>query len=226
MPVSSSTADAHARLAVLISGGGSNMVAIARACASGQIPATVVAVIADVPEAQGLIRARELGIPATAVDRRAHVSGGRHDRAAFEAALAATIDAASPDFIILAGFMRVLSAGFVGRYAGRMLNIHPSLLPRYPGLDTHARAIADGATEHGASVHFVTAELDGGPLIAQAPVDVVPGDTVASLSARVHAREHMLYPMVIQWLASGRLQWNDGSPRLDGAPLYSPVRLA
>lgn len=225
MPVSSST-DAHARLAVLISGGGSNMVAIARACASGQIPAVVVTAIADVPEAQGLVRAQELGISAKVVDRRAHIRGGRHDRAAFEAALAAAIDAASPDFIILAGFMRVLSAGFVGRYAGRMLNIHPSLLPRYPGLDTHARALADGATEHGASVHFVTAELDGGPLIAQAPVDVLPGDTVASLSARVHAREHMLYPMVIQWLASGRLQWNDGSPRLDGAPLTAPVRVA
>jgi phosphoribosylglycinamide formyltransferase-1 len=223
--VSSSTAEARARLAILISGGGSNMVAIAKACAAGQIPASVVAVISDVPEAAGLQRARELGVPAFAVDRRAHASGGRHDRAAFEAALAAQIDAAHPGYVILAGFMRVLSAGFVGRYAGRMLNIHPSLLPRYKGLDTHQRVLAAGDAEHGASVHFVTGELDGGPLVAQYAVPVQSGDTVASLSARVHAGEHMLYPMVIQWLASGRLRWNDGAPTLDGARLETPVRL-
>jgi phosphoribosylglycinamide formyltransferase-1 len=213
------------RLAVLISGGGSNMVAIARACAAGRIPASICIVIADVPEAAGLIRARELGLTAETVDRRAHSRGALHDRSAFEKALAGAIDARAPDYIILAGFMRVLSAAFTQQYAGRMLNIHPSLLPRHKGLDTHARVLAAGDTEHGASVHFVTGELDGGPVIAQAVVPVQPGDTVASLSARVHAREHMLYPMVIEWLATGRLRWNGGAPTLDGAPLEAPVRL-
>jgi phosphoribosylglycinamide formyltransferase-1 len=222
--VSSST-EARPRLVILISGGGSNMVAITRACAANAIEACVVAVISDVPDAPGLQRARDLGVRAIAVDRRAHVAGGHHDRQAFEAALAAQVDAARPDFIILAGFMRVLSPGFVGRHVGRMLNIHPSLLPRYKGLDTHARALAAGDAEHGASVHFVTGELDGGPVIAQYAVPVLEGDTVASLSARVHAGEHILYPMVIQWLASGRLRWNDGAPTLDGALLASPVRL-
>ena len=151
--------------------------------------------------------------------------GGRPDRAAFEAALAAAIDASGADFVILAGFMRVLSPGFVARYAGRMLNIHPSLLPRHPGLDTHARALAAGDSEHGATVHFVTAELDGGPLIAQAVLDVLPGEDIAGLSVRVHALEHKLYPMVIEWLTRGRLRWNDGSPLLDGAPLRVPVRI-
>jgi phosphoribosylglycinamide formyltransferase-1 len=226
MPVSSSTAERQSRLAILISGAGTNMVAIAAACAAGRIPARIVAVVSDVPEAPGLARAREHGLPALTIDRRAHVQGGRPDRLAFEAALTSAIDAVAPDFIILAGFMRVLSAPFVEHYAGRMLNIHPSLLPRHRGLDTHARALAAGDAEHGASVHFVTGELDGGPVIAQAPVGVESGDTVASLSARVHAREHMLYPMVIQWLASGRLRWNEGRPSLDGAALDVPVRLA
>lgn len=224
--MSSSTAEARKRLAILISGGGSNMVAITKACAANAIAARVVLVASDVPEAPGLQRARDLGVPATAIDRRAHVRGGRHDRESFEAALGAQIDAARPDFVILAGFMRVLSPGFVRRYAGRMLNIHPSLLPRYKGLDTHQRVLAAGDPEHGASVHFVTAELDGGPLIAQYPVPVQNGDTVASLSARVHAGEHMLYPMVIQWLASGRLRWNGGEPTLDGQRLEAPVRLS
>jgi phosphoribosylglycinamide formyltransferase-1 len=223
--VSSSTAEAPRRLAILISGGGSNMVAIAKACAAGAIPARVAAVLSDVPDAPGLLRAAELGLHAAAIDRRAHVRDGRHDRGSFEAALGAAVDAARPDYIILAGFMRVLSAAFVGRYAGRMLNIHPSLLPRYKGLDTHQRVLAAGDAEHGASVHFVTSELDGGPLVAQYVVPVQAGDTVASLSGRVHAGEHMLYPMVIQWLAGGRLRWNDGAPTLDGAPLTRPVRL-
>jgi phosphoribosylglycinamide formyltransferase-1 len=223
--VSSSTAERRARLAVVISGSGSNMVAIARACAAGQIPATVAVVISDVPEAGGLERARELQLRTAVVDRRALVADGHPDRAAFEAALDRQIEDSGADYIILAGFMRVLSATFVNRYAGRMLNIHPSLLPRYRGLDTHARVLAAGDAEHGVSVHFVTAELDGGPLIAQCAVAVLPGDTVASLSARVHAREHMLYPMVIQWLTSGRLQWNQGAPTLDGTPLNSPVKV-
>ncbi len=225
MPVSSSTTDGSPRLAVLVSGAGSNMVAIARACASGAIPARISAVISDVRTAAGLARAGELGLSAVAIDRRAFQTGGKPDRGAFEAALQTAIDDSHADFIILAGFMRVLSPAFVQRHAGRMLNIHPSLLPRHKGLDTHARAIAAGDREHGASVHFVTAELDGGPLVAQVPVPVLAGDTVASLSARVHAREHILYPMVIQWLTTGRLQWNGGQPLLDGSPLRAPVRM-
>lgn len=223
--MSSSRTDALPRLAVLISGGGSNMVAIARACQEGRIPARIVLVLSDVPEAAGLARAREMGLHAVAVDRRAMLREGRQDREAFEAAVEREIQASGADCIILAGFMRVLSGRLVGRYLGRMLNIHPSLLPRHKGLDTHARALAAGDREHGASVHFVTPELDGGPLIAQSAVEVLPADTVASLSARVHAREHILYPMVIQWLTSGRLQWNGGNPTLDGAPLSQPARI-
>ena len=201
------------------------MVAIARACAAGEIPARITAVISDVPEAGGLTRARELHLTASVVDRRRFRRDGIADRNAFEAALHAAILASGADFVILAGFMRVLSGGFVARYTGRMLNIHPSLLPRHKGLHTHARALAAADSEHGASVHFVTPELDGGPVIAQAAVAVLPEDTVASLSGRVHAVEHILYPKVIQWLTSGRLQWNDGRPALDGVPLAAPVRV-
>lgn len=216
---------ARPRLAVLISGTGSNMLAIARACQTRQIPADIVVVISDTPAAAGIGRAQELGLATAVVDRNTFRTAGKLDRAAFEAALISAINASGADIVILAGFMRVLSADFVARYAGRLLNIHPSLLPRYKGLDTHARALAAGDTEHGASVHFVTAELDGGPLIAQSPVPIVPTDDTASLSARVHAREHILYPMVIEWLTTGRLQWNLGRPLLDGAPLHAPVRL-
>lgn len=210
---------------MLVSGAGSNMVAIARACAAGSPAADIAVVIADVPEAGGLARARELGLQTLVVDRRAYTRPEGHDRAAFEQDLAAAINASGADYVILAGFMRVLSADFVDGYAGRMLNIHPSLLPKYKGLDTHARVLAAGDPEHGVSVHFVTSELDGGPVIAQSAVAVAPGDTVATLSARVHAREHMLYPMVIEWLTSGRLQWSSGNPVLDGAPLAAPVRI-
>jgi phosphoribosylglycinamide formyltransferase 1 len=213
------------RLAVLISGAGSNMLAIAQACRSGQIDAEVAAVISDVPTAGGIARARELGLETRVVDRATFQSAGRTARPAFEAALADAIDASGAELIILAGFMRVLSAGFVARYSGRMLNIHPSLLPLHKGLDTHARALAAGDAQHGVTVHFVTADLDGGPLVAQAVVPVLPGDDIASLSARVHAREHIIYPMVIEWLTRGRLQWNEGSPTLDGRPLTTPVQL-
>jgi phosphoribosylglycinamide formyltransferase-1 len=224
--VSSSTAETpSARLAILISGQGSNMVAIAEACHAGRIPASVVAVIADTPAAGGIGRARQLGLATVVVDRRQFLSEGRPDRAAFETALAGAITDSRADYVILAGFMRVLSAEFVARFAGRMLNIHPSLLPRHKGLDTHARALAAGDLEHGASVHFVTGELDGGPVLAQAVVAVRPGDDVASLSGRVHAGEHKLYPMVIEWLTNGRLRWNGGNPELDGAPLRAPLRI-
>jgi phosphoribosylglycinamide formyltransferase 1 len=213
------------RLTVLISGAGSNMMAIAKACGSGQIHAEVALVISDTPSAGGLARAQSLGIATAVVDRRKFIADGKPDRASFETALAAAVDASSADLIVLAGFMRVLSAGFVARYEGRMLNIHPSLLPRHKGLDTHARSLAAGDREHGVSVHFVTPELDGGPVIAQAAFPVLPDDDVAALSARVHAQEHILYPMVIGWLTQGRLQWNHGVPVLDGKLLAAPVQL-
>jgi len=201
------------------------MLAIAGACRSEQIPADIVAVIADTPAALGIARARELNLPASVIDRRAFMRDARPDRDAFEAALSAAIDGSGADYVILAGFMRVLSAAFVAHYAGRLLNIHPSLLPRHKGLDTHARALAAGDAEHGASVHFVSAELDGGPLVAQASTVILPGDDVATLSGRVHAGEHKLYPMVIEWLVRGRLRWNGGNPLLDEAPLRMPVRI-
>jgi phosphoribosylglycinamide formyltransferase 1 len=144
---------------------------------------------------------------------------GRIDRHSFEAALTAALDSVNPDLVVLAGFMRVLSGRFVAGFAGRMLNIHPSLLPDYRGLDTHARVLAAGDRVHGVTVHYVTEELDGGPVILQARVPVLPGDDVAALSARVHQQEHIIYPQVIEWIASGRLNWNQGHPTLDNAPL-------
>lgn|SRR5512139_3097421 len=212
------------RLAILISGAGSNMVAIAHACSQGLIPAEVAVVISDQPGAGGVQRARDLGLEVAVADANAFRLEGRLDRAAFEAAIDRHIVAHAADAVVLAGFMRVLSGAFVARYAGRMLNIHPSLLPRHPGLDTHARALAAGDREHGVTVHFVTAELDGGPAVIQSRVPVLPGDDVASLSARVHAAEHIIYPMAIKWLASGRLQWNGGRPTLDGKALDAPVQ--
>jgi phosphoribosylglycinamide formyltransferase-1 len=212
------------RLAILISGAGSNMVAIAEACREGRIAAQVAVVICDNPEAAGIGRALDLGLSATVVDAGMFRREGPFSRSDFEAELERQLKAHGAEVVILAGFMRVLSGEFVARRAGLMLNIHPSLLPRYPGLDTHARVLAAGDSEHGVTVHFVTAELDGGPRIIQAVVPVVPGDNVASLSARVHAAEHIIYPMAINWLVSGNLQWNSGQPRLDGQALLAPVR--
>jgi phosphoribosylglycinamide formyltransferase-1 len=213
------------RLAVLISGRGSNMLAIARACADGRLDARIVLVASDVAAAPGIDAARALGLDAEAVpyvpqpDRAA----ARRD---FETALAARIDASRADLVILAGFMRVLSADFVARYPGRILNIHPSLLPAYKGLHTHQRAIAAGDAEHGASVHLVTAALDDGPLLLQARVPVLPGDSPESLSARVQRQEHIIYPQVIQWIAEGRLACKDGQALFDGAPLRAPLQLS
>ena len=212
------------RLAVLISGAGSNMVAIAQACAAGQIPARIAVVLSDRPDAGGIGRARELGLPVAVVDRNQFRRDGRLDRPAFEGALEEPLRQHGAEVLVLAGFMTVLSPAFVERHAGRILNIHPSLLPGYPGLDTHARVLAAGERQHGATVHFVTAELDGGPLILQAAVPILAGDDVTSLSARVHAQEHIIYPMTISWLASRRLLWNGGSPSLDGLPLRAPVQ--
>ena len=186
------------RVAILISGGGSNMVALLRDMAKDRA-AVPVLVASNNPAAQGLGRAAALGVPTAAVDHRAFAG----DRVAFEAALLTPLLAARPDIICLAGFMRVLTPGFVDRFRGRMLNIHPSLLPNYPGLHTHARALAAGDREAGCTVHEVTPVLDDGPILGQAHVPVLPGDTEATLGARVLAMEHRLYPAVLRRFARG-----------------------
>ena len=186
------------RVAILISGGGSNMVALLRDMAKDRA-AVPVLVASNNPAAQGLDRAAALGVPTAAVDHRAFAG----DRAAFEAALLTPLLAARPDIVCLAGFMRVLTPGFVDRFRGRMLNIHPSLLPNYPGLHTHARALAAGDREAGCTVHEVTPVLDEGPILGQAHVPVLPGDTEATLGARVLAMEHRLYPAVLRRFARG-----------------------
>ena len=186
------------RVAILISGGGSNMLALLKDMADGGY-ARPVLVASNDPTAKGLDKAAAQGIPTAAVDHRPF---GK-DRPAFEAALADQIDAASPDILCLAGFMRILTSGFIRRYEGRMLNIHPSLLPKYPGLHTHARALAAGDAEAGCTVHEVTAELDAGPILGQARVPVLPDDTEDTLAARVLTQEHRLYPAVLRRFAVG-----------------------
>lgn len=198
------------RLVVLISGSGSNLQAFIDACATTDYPCEIALVISNRADAYGLERARAAGL-ATAVV--AH--GDFASRDAFDAALANTIDAAAPELVILAGFMRILGAQFVRHYRGRLLNIHPSLLPKYPGLHTHQRAIEADDAEHGASVHFVTEELDGGPVIVQARVPVLPGDTPDILAARVLVEEHRIYPLAARLFAEGRLQLKDGQALLD-----------
>jgi phosphoribosylglycinamide formyltransferase 1 len=205
------------RVAVLISGRGSNMAAIARACASRHIDATVVAVVADRPEATGIATGRELGLPTSIVHFRDHAK-----RSDFEMALGERLAASRPDVIALAGFMRILSDEFVDTWTGRMLNIHPSLLPRHRGLNTHRRVLEAGDREHGASVHYVTRELDGGPVVLQSRLEVRADETEAALSGRVQATEHIIYPRALGWIAAGRLSWQDG-PRLDGRALATPV---
>jgi phosphoribosylglycinamide formyltransferase-1 len=201
----------RARLVVLISGRGSNLEAILAAVRRGELPAEVRAVVSNDPQAAGLAHARVAGVPAEVIDHRAFPS-----RAAFDAALMRAIDAHAPDLVVLAGFMRILGPEFIDRYAGRLINIHPSLLPRYPGLDTHARALAAGERVHGATVHFVTHAVDAGPIICQATVPVEPGDTPATLAARVLEQEHRVYPLAIKWFAEGRLTVRDGRVLLDG----------
>lgn len=194
------------------------MVAIARACREGRIRGEVRAVISDRADAGGLALARELGIEAAVVPRREFA-----DAAQFEQALAREIDRHRPDLVVLAGFMRILSGELVARYEGRMLNIHPALLPLYRGLHTHRRVLEAGDRHHGASVHYVTEELDGGPVVLQSRVPVLPGDDETRLSARVQAAEHIIYPKAIGWIADGRLAWRGGRPWLDGRPLDEPV---
>jgi phosphoribosylglycinamide formyltransferase-1 len=188
------------KLVILISGRGSNMEAIVRACADEGWAAQVAAVIANRPDAAGLAFAASHGIATAVVDHRQFP-----DRERFDAALAEQIDSFSPALVALAGFMRVLTDGFVDRYAGRMLNVHPSLLPSFPGLKTHQQALDAGVRLHGASVHFVTSQLDHGPIVVQSAVPVVAGDTPATLAERVLATEHIIYPRAVRWFVEGRL---------------------
>lgn len=202
------------RLVVLVSGSGSNLQAFIDRIAEGSLPARIAAVISNVADAYALERAARAGIVSEVIEHRAFPS-----REAFDTALMSRIDEYRPDLVILAGFMRILTPAFVRHYEGRLLNTHPSLLPKYPGMDTHARAIAAGEREHGASVHFVTEELDGGPLVARTKVPVLPDDTPDTLKARVQAAEHRMYPQVAGWLATGRLRYRPEGIFLDDKPL-------
>jgi phosphoribosylglycinamide formyltransferase-1 len=207
-------------LVVLISGRGSNLQAILDQAGGGDLPVEIAAVISNRPGVHGLERARRAGVPALELDHQRFV-----DRPGFESALIELIDCYQPDLVILAGFMRVLTAGFTEHYRGRLLNIHPSLLPKFRGLHTHEKAIAAGEIEHGASIHFVTAELDSGPVIVQVRVPVLPGDDPETLAARVLEQEHRLYPQAIRWFAEGRLRLDGKRVWFDGTPLAAPLRL-
>lgn len=195
-------------IVILVSGRGSNMEAIVRA----KLPAKVAAVISNRADAAGLKFAAQTGIPTQVVDDR-----GFSSREAFDAALAAAIDAHSPDLLALAGFMRVLGGDFVRRYSGRLVNIHPSLLPAFPGLHTHRRALEEGVKLHGCTVHFVTPQVDHGPIIVQAGVPVRPDDTEESLAARVLRQEHRVYPLAARWFLEGRVVVRNGVVRVEGA---------
>jgi len=202
------------RIVVLISGRGSNMEAIVQACATEGWNARIAAVVSNRPDAPGLAFARARGIATAVVDHRGHAT-----RESFDAELQRTIDAFAPDLLVLAGFMRILTPGFVAHYAGRMVNVHPSLLPAFAGLHTHRRALAAGCKATGATVHFVTADLDHGPIIAQAVVPVLPGDSEETLAARVLAREHVLYPRAVRWLVEDLLRVEGATVRhLRGEP--------
>ena len=200
------------RIVILISGRGSNMEAIVEACTREGWNARVAAVVSNRADAAGLAFAAARGIATAVVDHRAYAS-----REAFDAALAEAVDAHAPDLVLLAGFMRILTPVFVARYAGRLMNIHPSLLPLFPGLHTHRRALEAGCKVAGATVHFVTADLDHGPIVAQAVVPIVADDTEDTLAARVLAREHLLYPRAARWFVEGRLQVRGAIVRVAGS---------
>jgi phosphoribosylglycinamide formyltransferase-1 len=205
---------------VLISGSGSNLQAIIDAAQSGEIPVEIRAVISNRADIKGLERAQQAGINTRVIEHTLYP-----DRTSFDVALQQCIDSYTPGLVVLAGFMRILTSEFVQHYHGRMMNIHPSLLPRFRGLNTHARALEEGVEQHGASVHFVTDELDGGPLVLQAIVPVHNDDNKDSLAARVLEQEHRIYPLAIGWYAEGRLRLVDSTPFFDGKPLQQPCRL-
>ncbi|PCN67304.1 phosphoribosylglycinamide formyltransferase [Yersinia pestis] len=201
-------------MVVLISGQGSNLQALIDAQQQGRISGKISAVFSNNPAAYGLERAESAGIPHHALDAKAFT-----DRVSFDLALAQAIDQYQPDLLVLAGYMRILSPEFVKHYAGRMLNIHPSLLPKYPGLHTHRQALENGDQEHGTSVHFVTEELDGGPVILQAKVPIFSDDSEEDVAERVQTQEHSIYPLVVSWFTDGRLAMRDNAAWLDGVRL-------
>ena len=206
-------------IAILISGRGTNMRVIAEQAAAGNLPVDVRVVMSDQPAAEGLRTAAAMNIATRVLSPREFA-----DRAAYDRALVQLLGEYEPQLIVLAGFMRILTPHFIGAFAGRILNVHPSLLPNYRGLHTHRRVLEAGEASHGASIHFVTEELDGGPVIVQAEVPVLSGDSETSLSARVQQGEHRIYPQAIDWFARGRLSLKHGRAWLDGQPLDTPVR--
>jgi len=207
-------------IVVLISGGGSNLQAIIDATQVGRIRGKITAVISNKADAYGLERANKANIPTRVLDHREY-----QDRESFDAALGDLIEEFQPNLIILAGFMRILTEDFVRRFEGRMLNIHPSLLPKYRGLHTHKRALEAGDDIHGASVHFVTPELDGGPAILQAEVPIIEGDTPESLASRVLEQEHVIYPLVASWFTDGRVRLDESGVVFDDKLLQQPLKL-
>lgn len=207
------------RIVALISGSGSNLQALIDACADGQINGDIVSVISNKANAYGLERAASRNISTEILEH-----GSFDNREAFDASLINLINQQQPDLLVLAGFMRILSTEFVNHYHGRLLNIHPSLLPAYKGLNTHQRALDDNAPMHGASVHFVSAELDGGPVILQAQVAVEASDNADSLAARVLVQEHIIYPQVVEWFCEERLRLTTNGVELDGEVLTSPLK--
>ncbi|SDU01544.1 phosphoribosylglycinamide formyltransferase-1 [Pseudomonas orientalis] len=205
---------------VLLSGTGSNLQALIDSTRTGNSPVRIAAVISNRSDAYGLQRARDAGIETRSLDHKAF-----EGREAFDQALIELIDAFDPKLVVLAGFMRILSADFVRHYEGRLLNIHPSLLPKYKGMHTHQRALDAGDSEHGCSVHFVTEELDGGPLVVQAVVPVESGDSAQTLAQRVHTQEHRIYPLAVRWFAEGRLILGEQGALLDGQLLAASGHL-
>ena len=208
------------KIVVLISGGGSNLQAIIDQCQNGHIDGQLIAVISNKADVYGLTRAAKAGIATITIDHQAYPS-----RRAFDTELAKAIDQFAPDLIVLAGFMRILTEEFVLRYQGHMLNIHPSLLPKYPGLNTHQRALDAGDTHAGVTVHFVTPELDGGPLIAFSEVPIEQNDDALQLSKKVLAKEHLLYPQVIQWFCRESLTLADNKARFNNETLQNPIKV-
>jgi phosphoribosylglycinamide formyltransferase-1 len=208
-------------IVILISGRGSNMESLLAAVASGALPVRIAGVLANRPDAKGLVTAAAQGVPTGVVDHKQFA-----DREAFDMAMAEAIDRFAPDLVVLAGFMRILTDGFVRRYAGRLVNIHPSLLPSFPGLHTHRQALEEGVRIHGCTVHFVTPALDHGPVIVQAAVPVLDDDDEASLAARVLTQEHQVYPLAVRWFAEGRLRLVDGRVLLSATQDATGVLIA
>jgi len=208
------------RVVVLISGSGTNLQTLIDQCNDGTLPIEIVSVISNVPDAYGLLRAYKAGIPTEIIDNKKFP-----DRSSYDQALLKSIDKYQPDLLVLAGFMRILSESFVNHFLGRMLNVHPSLLPKYRGLNTHQRVLDNKDKVHGVSVHFVTPELDGGPVIIQSEVPVLPTDTTESLAERVQKQEHIIYPIAISWFALNRIKLNNNQLEYDDKILNQPIIL-